>query len=337
MDILTYNGLLKVLSGVVSRHLILKDFDIGSDADFAASRKYIYPMLYITPISGTFFKSEANYSYPVKEIKLKLRALDLVNKGLDNLQDIQSDTQQILADILTEINEDPYYATVFCQIVGDIDMAPLQAWSDEELSGWETELTFRLKNQTSYCGLPITQTPVITTPSLTYNQVVAVLKDIQERHFNLKSFGVGQVYDYAASSKPIYPSLWVTPKAGTYFRSSSDSYPYKDIQVELRVIDLVNKGTDNQDDAHSDCFQTLSDIIQELNEHPYYQAGFMSLVGDIEFEPLEDWSDEEVSGWMTTIALRLKQNTSYCALPMTLISDTDLVRQFDDSWELSFF
>ena len=320
--ILTYNQIISELRSIASNHRQINSFDIGKDEDFAGSTKYIYPILFITPISGTFYKSEANDSYNSKDFTVELKVLNLVNKGLNNISDVYSDCEQIISDIVTEINENENYIENSVSINSDINFEALEQFSDEELSGFKTQITFRLKNKNSFCGLPFSSsTPIPAIPDgkiLTYNQVLLVLKDIQERHFQLNTFGHGKDYNFATSLKPVYPAMYVQLSNGTYPKSEiSGSYPSKSFFINLKVLDLVNKSTDNQDDAHSDTFQMISDIITEINEHSFYQLGFLTLVGDINLDPLEEWSDEEVSGWACTLEFKLKKPTNYCSLPIS--------------------
>lgn len=155
---------------------------------------------------------------------------------------------------------------------------------------------------------------------ITYNQIISVLKDISERHPSINSFGVGELSDFGSSSATTPVMLWARPVKGTFFKSNEgDSYPVKELQMELRAMDLVNKGIDNLQDVHSDTFQILSDVITEINEHPYYQNSFLGLTGDIELTPLEEWADEEMSGWYCTLNLRMKNNTQFCGLPFSSI------------------
>jgi len=299
----------------------------------------VYPVLYVSPIGGTLIKSEANDSYNSKELTLELKVLDLTNKGFDNISDVYSDTEQILNDIITSIDQTPYFQNEFMDIVNDIEIEPLENFSDEEVSGFKSRITFRLKNPTSYCALPITpELPDFPIGSiLTYNQILKILNDIQRRHLELKSFAFGKDWDFAASNtSEVYPLMYINPIKGTYFRSDEgNSYPVKSLSIELKVLDLVNLNQDNKNDVHSDTFQIITDIVNEINQHPFYNEGFLSLSGDIDLEPLEEFSDENVSGWVCTLNFRLRINTSYCALPIEEFT-AEQFRQFDNSFDNSF-
>src|ERR1019366_1377689 len=152
--ILTYNETIMLLRDIAARHFEIKTFSVDMTYDRAINKNVPTPILYVRPINMHVFKSKDADTYPVKEIKLELCVVDLVDTGLSNRDDVHSDTNQILLDILAEINQHPYYQSVGAQMAGDIDATPLYQYTDDDAYGWKTTITLRLKNRTDWCGLP---------------------------------------------------------------------------------------------------------------------------------------------------------------------------------------
>lgn len=155
---------------------------------------------------------------------------------------------------------------------------------------------------------------------LTHNQILAVIQDQADRHPQVESWMVAPTWDAATTKYMPQPCLHIRPTTGTYFKSAeSDAYSVKEINIELILVDLVNKGKDNRNDVNSDTFQILGDFITELNEHPYYQRSGLEIVGNFQLENLEEWSDDEANGWRTELTFRLKNSTAFCSLPFAPI------------------
>ena len=150
---------------------------------------------------------------------------------------------------------------------------------------------------------------------ITFNMVVDVLKDIATRHHQLQTFFLGRDWEIGNSQDVVYPMLQMYP---TLSRMPINSYgEYKTIEFELncKVVDLVNQSEINERDVHSDTLRIAQDIVNELNQHPYYVNSNASIVGDIQFDALEEFEDDFAAGWAFTIRLRLININSYCGLP----------------------
>lgn len=156
---------------------------------------------------------------------------------------------------------------------------------------------------------------------LSYNSIISIIKDISERHYQINSFGVGSIADFDIAGNMTAPILWVTPIDGTLIKSDdASSYPVKNITLELRLIDLVNPNQNNANDVHSDTFQILTDVVNEIDQHPYYQRSQLQLDGDVNLEPLEEWSDDDGNGWVARITFKMKNHTAFCGLPLANIN-----------------
>ncbi len=150
----TYNNIIDVLRDIANRHYNINTFGVGQNWDIGASET-MYPLLWMKPISAKLVASTQLGSYPIKERVIEIRCLDLVNKGEDNLNDVLSDTEQILTDVVNELSQNPYYITSQLGLIGDIDFSPLQEYSDDETSGHVVQLKFRTLNRNTFCGLPM--------------------------------------------------------------------------------------------------------------------------------------------------------------------------------------
>ena len=154
----------------------------------------------------------------------------------------------------------------------------------------------------------------------TINQILTVLEDVSQRHYQINSYGVGASFEIAASTEVIYPLLWVNPISATMQRGNNNNYAAFEATVNLKMLDLVNKDETNENDVSSDTVQMLQDIITEFCSHPYYRESNFQIVGDVNFTPLDEVSDDETNGWECELLFRTPYVASYCTIPVSEIS-----------------
>ncbi len=130
--------------------------------------------------------------------------------------------------------------------------------------------------------------------ALTYNQVIDIMQDIAQRHYLINTFMLGKDWELENNQDIQYPLLQVYPETARLPQVNGD---YKTINITLvcKVIDLVRQAEENERDVHSDCLQIAQDIVNEINQHPYYQYSNANLIGDIDFTSLEEF-DQNIGG-----------------------------------------
>jgi hypothetical protein len=149
---------------------------------------------------------------------------------------------------------------------------------------------------------------------LTFNQVIDVLQDIAQRHYQINTFFLGRDWELENNNDITYPVLQVYPEFARMPQTNGD---FKTLNVRLicKVVDLVNQNESNEKDVHSDTLRIAQDIVNEINQHPYYQHSNANIIGDIDFTSLEEYEDDFAAGWEFTLNLQLINNNSYCGLP----------------------
>lgn len=149
----------------------------------------------------------------------------------------------------------------------------------------------------------------------TFNEIIDVLKDISARHYQLNTFFVGKDFDLENNADIVYPMFQVYPTLAKMPQSHGE---YQTIQITLKckVIDLVQQSDNNLNDVHSDTLQIAQDIINQINQHPFYQMSGVQILGDINLENLEEFEDDYGAGWAFDISLQLRNNQAFCGAPI---------------------
>ena len=154
----------------------------------------------------------------------------------------------------------------------------------------------------------------------TYSNIVSLFKDIADRHYQINTFGVGSPWEIGAK-EVMYPLLWVQPVTADMVKSeANDRYVTIEIVMNVKCLDLVHKDESNEVDVESDTFQILTDVINEFNDHPFYQRSNMRLIDDISFTSLDEYSDDQTDGWECEIRIRMRNINSFCGIPAAQIS-----------------
>lgn len=150
----------------------------------------------------------------------------------------------------------------------------------------------------------------------TIKNIDKIFADVAERHYQIHSYGWGANWEISTTEE-IYPLLWVQPTDGELIKSDANNrYTSKNFTFNVKVLDLVKKDESNERDIESDTYEILTDICNEFNDHPFYQNSNMLLEGDITVEPLDEFGDDETTGWEATMTVRMVNRTSFCGLPM---------------------
>ena len=150
---ITLNQLISLYQDIGNRHKQVNDFMAVQDFNIEMDRAPTYPLLVVNPVSANMPKSEGGYT--VFNTTLELQVLDLVNKDNNNRMDVMSDTQQIIADIVTEFSTHPYYMENSIDTVNDISFDPIRGAYGGDVDGWKISITLEHPVKLSHCSAPI--------------------------------------------------------------------------------------------------------------------------------------------------------------------------------------
>lgn len=169
---------------------------------------------------------------------------------------------------------------------------------------------------------------------ITYKKVTDVLADIASRHYLINTFFVGEIDDLNAEDL-IFPVFQMYPTNAT-FPQTNGEYKTIDMTLKCRVLDKQTQNGNNEIEVHNDTFATAQDIINEINQHPFYSRSNVTLAGDISLNPLSEYTDDYAAGWEFDINLQLINNNSFCGLPMADITGYSASGPVSTGYSISF-
>lgn len=181
----TLNNIIAVFRDISTRHEQINAFGVGDDWEIAASAAQLHPVLWINPTAAQLPRGPGGYG--AFSVSFTLKIFDLVDKDESNEEEVLSDTLEIIRDAVNEFNTHPYYIDGGFSIDGDVNITPFTEKFDEEVSGWETNITCIVPNHRSFCGSPIETIPgysftpngctIISTSCLEINQDICQTGD----------------------------------------------------------------------------------------------------------------------------------------------------------------
>ncbi|HRB54026.1 MAG TPA: hypothetical protein PLD87_10150 [Bacteroidia bacterium] len=150
------------------------------------------------------------------------------------------------------------------------------------------------------------------TQPYTYNQVVQLFEDIATNHYQIHSFGDGDLWETMESNQAAhkkFPLLWVRPISG------SIELPFETIRMGIAVMDLVNTDESNENEVLSDTLTILADIKALLSTPSY--ANTFSVSKSASLTPFTERFSARVTGWAMEVDVKIQWVKDRCAIPIS--------------------
>lgn len=153
----THNQIVSLFKNIAAAHKQINSMGFGNIYENESGKLLlygdgapntpVYPMLWADVSTSTIVKREAQTTYTVM-------VMDLVNKDNSNLQEVISDTQQMMLDIIAYLQSPEFDELFFVDI-----SATMKNFIDnlgDEVAGWSMDLIFRVPYLADRCAIPFT-------------------------------------------------------------------------------------------------------------------------------------------------------------------------------------
>jgi PKD repeat protein len=141
---------------------------------------------------------------------------------------------------------------------------------------------------------------------ITREQIKLFLQNIASSHYNIHTFGWGDVPDLLARENVIYPYMMVTPVPST-FEDGYINYGYL-----VSIADRIREGNQNEVEVDSDTFNIMMQVITQIDNLLYNDV---DLVKGQTITPFMEAHRHRVSGHFSELQIRVKYNYDSCAIP----------------------
>lgn len=147
------NKIVSIFQDLAIRQEMVNDFGYGPAYNIGASREMKFPYIWVENSSGTTQRSDNGYK--VNLYNFVIYCMDKINFGEDNYNEIISDTHYILDTIVQEISQHKYYIDMNLSIDGDITFNPVVEATDDNVNGWQIDITIKQPIRYTPCNSPI--------------------------------------------------------------------------------------------------------------------------------------------------------------------------------------
>ena len=141
---------------------------------------------------------------------------------------------------------------------------------------------------------------------ITREQIKLFLQNIASSHYNIHTFGWGDVPDLLARENVIYPYMMVTPVPST-FEDGYINYGYL-----VSIADRIREGNQNEVEVDRDTFNIMMQVITQIDNLLYNDV---DLVKGQTITPFMEAHRHRVSGHFSELQIRVKYNYDACAIP----------------------
>lgn len=143
----TLNNIIQYFSDFATNHLQLNDFGFGNIFELNGEIKpgLNYNLLWVVPIDSLTTEQ-------TKQRRFLILVLGLVKKDFSNRDEVWSDTEQILDDLIKKLRiEEEYF-----DLVGDPLLTPVSEKHGDWVTGWQSEIVIETEFNSQPCDIPET-------------------------------------------------------------------------------------------------------------------------------------------------------------------------------------
>jgi len=157
----TLNRITDILKEVAECHSMLCGFEVGETAARGYSDKekkeLCYPYLWVD-YGDTLYNVTANRTISDKVYNMRLFVADKHSDNIKSDDEIMSDTEGILSDVIQWILTYPELKKILVS-VGTISATPAREATKDDVFGWIATIPIRIPYKFCYSDLPIVEKP----------------------------------------------------------------------------------------------------------------------------------------------------------------------------------
>ena len=155
----TVNQILSQFLDIASAHRQINSFGFGEIQDYATSGTTNYPAMWVDIGDCSIGGNEDEQSLYTQQ-SYTIWIIDRLQKGKGNLEDVFSDTQQIVLDVIAQLNKSGYD---FVVDIGNQLTPIFDKFHDDELAGFSFNLVIKQNYDRDRCAIPFAYQPIPNT------------------------------------------------------------------------------------------------------------------------------------------------------------------------------
>ena len=140
---------------------MVNDFGFGPTYNITAGTQHRYPLVWVEPAQSQAQRQDIGQGrIKVFTHSFNIYAMDRIQKGDANFNELLSDCQFILESMITQMDQHQYYTEMGINTDGNITWEPVLEVEDDNLNGWMCSITLKVPNRLTPCTIP--QIPILS-------------------------------------------------------------------------------------------------------------------------------------------------------------------------------
>jgi len=164
----TLNNVLGALSQIATNHRQINSYGTGELYDIVTSGDINYPLMYTV-------LENSQIGQRVEALTFTILIMDIVKGGRVNEDDVQSDTLEIVKDIIAQLHH-PSYSWSFENDLVTVD--PFVERFTDSVTGFSFQVTLLLPFAYDRCAMPYTPTSIISSETVAPTTSFFILQEL---------------------------------------------------------------------------------------------------------------------------------------------------------------
>jgi len=142
----------------------------------------------------------------------------------------------------------------------------------------------------------------------TINQILKSLSDFASAHYQINSFGNGELYDLASSGVTNYPLMYVDVSPTSIVDDVTQ------VNFDILLVDRLTKSFTNWAEVYSDMQRVGLDLVAHFLSQSYFP--YLRVQQNVTFEPVRySYADDEIAGYRFTLTFNQFFDQDRCSIP----------------------
>lgn len=323
---------------LATNHKFINSFGLGdtdqigwliTNRDKAANPTFespIFPLYFVVPgpVSNDLRYKTWEFNHVV---------MDLTDGSLFNQEDTLSDTLQTLQDLMSQFRlsvtaqQGNYNAKYWLDET--INCVPFIEKYQDQTNGWNANMRIKTMTPLNRCAAAyntFTGTP-IQHDWINLKTIVDDMELLAKYHKQINSWGFGSMSDFiywvemrdkkenTTFESPIYPMMYVIPSSAQQI-ITDDGSSWTNYQMNVMIIDILEKDLSNQVDVLSDTNQILDDVISQFRLSVTDSLGNFNekyyLDDSVICNPILEKFDDYLGGWNGILNIKVMTPLDRC-------------------------
>lgn len=143
--------------------------------------------------------------------------------------------------------------------------------------------------------------------NITYNNIVDIIRNFQNEHLQIESFGYGDTNSIGKTKDVKYPMLFVNPTNSVLGGGATSR-----LSFNILLMDRLQESLNNEQEVHSDMIAIASDLRSYMQRSA---SDYFTVTDTSNIYPFTERFGDNVGGWNFECTIEAEWDFSICQIP----------------------